>query len=303
MTLRLAAITTAAVCLISAAAFRAPAPVVPDAEMELLASGHPVTNLTVDGRGPYRFIIDTAATKTALLAGFRKAHGPLVEGAGMSVAGASGAAEIRLTTLGRLDVAGRMFESLEVYNLPDGPVDALGVHGVLGADVLMGFAVEMEPRTGRWRLDARHTSEPDLSYVPFTLDEGDAPVMTVSVQGQRLAALVDTGAQGTIMNQAAAAALGLSPEDGSARVERSARGTGSGATAAWSACLTGFSYDGREPEPVRMLVADLPVFAALGLADSPAIILGYDHLGRGRIVIDYPESRIGFARKSAASPC
>jgi hypothetical protein len=44
-----------------------------------------------------------------------------------------------------------------------------------------------------------------------------------------------------------------------------------------------------------VLVADLPVFAAFGVDDRPAIILGLDWLTATRMVIDFPARKVWFA--------
>jgi hypothetical protein len=43
-----------------------------------------------------------------------------------------------------------------------------------------------------------------------------------------------------------------------------------------------------------VLVADLPVFEAFGVADRPAIILGLDWLDTTRMVIDFPAKLVWF---------
>ncbi len=47
-----------------------------------------------------------------------------------------------------------------------------------------------------------------------------------------------------------------------------------------------------------VLVADLPVFDAFGVADRPAVILGLDWLNNARMVIDFPASLVWFQKAS-----
>jgi hypothetical protein len=45
-------------------------------------------------------------------------------------------------------------------------------------------------------------------------------------------------------------------------------------------------------EAKGLTVSDLPVFAALGLTDKPAMILGFDRLRDLRFVADFPGNRL-----------
>jgi len=51
---------------------------------------------------------------------------------------------------------------------------------------------------------------------------------------------------------------------------------------------------GRMLADAPVLVADLPVFEAFGVADRPAIILGLDWLDKTRMVIDFPGRQVWF---------
>lgn len=270
----------------------------------MLPTGHPATDLRIGSQGPFRFIIDTAATRTSLLPAFRTSYsGPLTATGQMQVQGAAGAAPVGLVTVPSVEVAGRVSGPLETYSLPAGSVDRLPIHGVLGADLLKRFSVAFDPGAATWDLADSHVTDAHLSYRPFQLDSGDTPRMTVTINGVEVVAVIDTGAQGSFLNAAAARRLGLSPADPTARDERPARGTSAGQTASFSVCLAAFSYDARPARPTRMRVADLSIFQSLGLADQPAMILGFDLMGRARLVVDYPGGRVGFGSSSAQSAC
>ena len=121
--------------------------------LEMLPSGHPVVRVAVDGSAPRRFVIDTAASETTILPKLRAAMaGLVVKPSDEPLDGAAGRSEVETATVGLLEVAGFGFRSLEALVLPPGPVDGLGVDGILGADIIADFAVELDIPAHRWRM-------------------------------------------------------------------------------------------------------------------------------------------------------
>lgn len=262
--------------------------------LTVLPNGLPVTEVTVDGHGPYRFVIDTAASSTVVLPAFRQVHPvALAAAASPTISGAAGDTRVDLTPLGPLKVAGRVETGVEAFSLPPSPIDDLGVHGILGADVVAGYALEIDGPAGRWALLDRAPDTPsDHVAVAFTLDEAKAPRLTVLVDGRAIPAVLDTGARGTIMNWHAARLLGAAPADAGLEAAGTARGV-----SAHGAGLVRRDFgdlaigEARRAQPT-LHIADMPVFEVLGLADGPGMILGMDMLGGGRFVVDYPGRRL-----------
>lgn len=63
-----------------------------------------------------------------------------------------------------------------------------------------------------------------------------------------------------------------------------------------SARLPGVQIAARKMKDMPVLVADLPVFEASGVAGKPAVILGLDWLVDTRMVIDFPARLVWFER-------
>lgn len=104
--------------------------------------------------------------------------------------------------------------SLPVGVLPAVPRTTPPVVGLIGADVLSRFDVELDAPHGRMALYATAGCEsgfvpfPSANMLPLTR-EGDRVRVDVVLDGQRLPALVDTGARSTIVSPAAAALAGV----------------------------------------------------------------------------------------------
>jgi hypothetical protein len=288
--------------LLAALAAAAPAAAEP---MILLPSGHPVAEVKVDGQGPFRFIIDTAATSTTVLPALRAAlPGGLKVAGTQSLSGAAGQTQIETVSLGTIDVGPRSFTGLTAFSLPPSPIDKLQVHGVLGSDILARYALEMDLGNGSWHLhDSAAVAGVDaMLTVPITLDEALTPRLSVRLDGVELPAVLDTGAQGTIINWAAAGLFGLTP--GSKGLDKGAAVQGVSAHATASATRRFGKLEAgaaRLAEP-KIVIADLPIFQVLGIADGPAMILGIDAFASRRIVIDHPGLRLFVDSRASPAP-
>ncbi len=264
--------------------------------MEVLPTGHPIAKVHVDGRGPYRFIIDTGASNTNLLPRLSSALPDLTRlKSGQSLSGASGAMKTETVKLSRLTANGRTFRDLAAFVLPASPIDELGVDGVLGADVLSAHALELDIPRRRWTLAPKPTpsmSRGTLRPVPITLDEAKAPRLTVAINGKSVPALLDTGARGTIINWAAARLIGISPDDPKLEAGGTAKGATSHSTPVKAATLDELRIGDYARANPKLRIADLPIFEMIGMADGPAMLLGIDAFAERRFVIDHGGGRL-----------
>lgn len=270
--------------------------------MEVLPSGHTVARVRLDGQGPYRFVIDTGASNTNLTARLRAARPDLARrNAGQRLNGASGTIQTELVTLDSLDVQGRRFRGLTAFVLPEGPMDTLGVDGVLGADVISTYAMEMDVPNRRWVLHP-HASPAllrgMLPAVPFQLDTARMPRLIVHVDGKAIPALLDTGAKGTFINWKAARLLGLSPEDPRLATGGLAKGaTNQGGAATRNSTAHDVRIGAYRWATPKLRIADLPIFDMIGMGQGPAMILGIDALKDRRFVVDNPRGRLFIAAR------
>lgn len=273
------------------------APATAEEPMEVLPSGHAVATVRVGDKGPRRFIIDTGASNTNLLARFVAASPELErKAAARPLEAASGSLPAVVARIPRLTTQGRTFLDLPAFLLPAGPVDALGVDGVLGADVISAYAMELDVPGRRWSLTeapAPAALRGMLPPVAFTLDTARAPRLTVMLNGKPVPALLDTGANLSVINWAAAELAGVARGGPALRGGGQAKGASAHAAAVQQAdCAMAVGDHRRDAAPLR--IADLPIFKAVGM-EGPAMILGLDAFADRRIVIDHPRGRLHIA--------
>ncbi|KQW71710.1 hypothetical protein ASE17_02125 [Phenylobacterium sp. Root77] len=276
---------------LAAAAALTPSSAPPSSPLIEHSSGLPVTEVQIEGHGPYRFIIDTAASSTVILPSLHAALPvTLKKRGGLEVSGAAGKAAVETVAIKELETQGRRFSGLTAFDMPPGPIDALQVHGILGADVLAHAILDIDMAAGQWAI---HDEEPVLASsarehrTAITLDDALAPRVTVWLDGYPIDAVVDTGARATIVNWHAAALLGLNPESEGLRAGGTLKGVSSHATPSSVHTARKLEVAGAVIAKPDFRIADLPVFQTVGLADKPGMILGMDHLGRFRTIIDY----------------
>ncbi|MBB6425316.1 aspartyl protease family protein [Sphingopyxis sp. JAI128] len=275
--------------------------------LEILPSGHPVVHVGIDGSAPKRFVIDTAASRTTIMPKLRaEMPGLVAKLSDDPIDGAAGRVDVETTVVKQVDVAGHSFRSPELMLLPPGPTDHLGIGGILGADIIADFAVELDMPGRRWRMTPK--VEADMldglsASVPFVLDDMRAPRLTVRLNGAEVPAILDTGARGTIINWAAAKAIGLTPDSPGIVKATDIKGATNHVMPSVEAPVAALGIGNAKVEGRKVRVADLPIFRVLGFTTGqPAMILGIDMFADRRFVIDHPGLRLHISPPIAPAP-
>lgn len=154
----------------------------------------PFVHVWLDGRGPYRFLVDTGCSFAAVV------DDGVVEALGLTIVGetdnsdGAGHVEFRdLAAVGELDLGGARFTDLEVL------VDDLTVFEPVGdVDGLLGFALltdllaSLDYPRGVLALE-RGALDPADDHVVEFVDRYGAPHVPLTIGAERLRVLVDTG--------------------------------------------------------------------------------------------------------------
>jgi len=161
----------------------------------------------LSGRGPYRFLVDTGANRTAVS---REVAGALrlVAGENASLHDAAGVSTVGTATLPTLQLTRK-----EIRNVDAALLDSanMGADGILGTDSLRSQRVlfDFEAQT----LSIVPSAVPDFNAEPGTIvvqgtrRNGRLVVTEATANGRPLTVVVDTGAQYSIGNAALKRAL------------------------------------------------------------------------------------------------
>jgi predicted aspartyl protease len=241
----------------------------------------------VDGRGPFRMVLDTGASQSTITAPLARYLGYTPDSsAQMLMHGVTGSATVPTVKV----------DSLVVGDLTlDGPVlpivpDALG-----GAEGILGTAGLLDKRI---RIDFRHdkisitysrneTAGLDFTTIPFHFLHGRLIVIDVMLGTVRAKAIVDTGGQATLGNLALRDALLKHHPHALSRPNEVVGATldmQSGDTMATPA----IQFSRVEIMPTSFTYLDAKIFSYWELTAEPAILLGMDTLGRlDTLIIDF----------------
>src|SRR5579872_5953097 len=239
----------------------------------------------INGRGPFRLVLDTGASDSAITAPVAGAlgltpdtsHAVLVRG----VAGSAIAPTVHVDSLTVGDL------ELESVTLPI-IADALGgADGILGTGGLADKRIDIDFLHDRISIARSHGRAAALGFVNLLLERSAPGLLMVrgSVDRVRVHAVIDTGAQRTIGNEALRAAL----------VSRHAQGTPDQIFDVTAAVQGGEMFvsppiviGGIEIRGAQITYGEVRIFEHWHLTHEPALLIGMDALGLlDALVIDY----------------
>ena len=245
--------------------------------------------VTIEGQGPYRFMVDTGSQATVVSKQLSEQIGMAPLGTAILVAMGS-RREVDLVRLDGLEFAGRLFDNLESPLLERANV---GADGILGLDSLQDLRVLIDFREDRMEVADADSLGGNRGYeivVKARRRLGQMIITNARIDGIKTAVIIDTGAQNTVANlalqQKMRARLGAEVQS------TDVNGVLVVGKLGWARRL---QIGGMELTNVPVSFADSPAFAALGLEDQPTIIMGMRNLQNfERIAIDFASRRVLF---------
>jgi hypothetical protein len=243
----------------------------------------------VNGQGPFRLVLDTGASHSALTARVAERVGIALDPARtVTLRGATGSVEVPLVPVETLEFGDLLVEPRRLPIVPD----ALGgAEGILGTDGLAGKRIHIDFRKDSITImrSRNQRAASDYATIPVRFLHGRLLVVDAYLGGLPVKAVIDTGGQATLGNEALRVALA----ERRRRQEREARPDN----------VTGATLDvqvgNRVATPslamgeilVRnpaMTFADFAIFEHWKMTDEPAMLIGMDVLGLlDTLIIDY----------------
>jgi predicted aspartyl protease len=259
--------------------------------------GRLVTDVYVDGHGPFTFLIDTASSRSLIFEHVRKQLGlAQSQPERLTIYGINDVAEVMPVKPSELRVAGESVRGLTLGVLPDS--ENSGPDGVLGIDILTRYFVVLD--RGAMRLKLLPPGEDSTrAYAGWSrVDLTPRPLKKFSIQfwylnsrfnGERLTALFDLGAGMTMMNWGAAERLGVHKYRFTANGPPPEELQDVLGKKAPAVRIEGMEVRlmGRSWNRQMVIVADAPVFGYFDLEEQPAAIMGTSVLGDNSLAIDF----------------
>lgn len=257
--------------------------------MGIAASGHVTAPVTLaDGR-TVAFVLDTGAQGTAVYDRFAREQALPADSTPMELTGQTGQASLTAVRLAEVTFDGTTTRDVVAVRLPD-RADGVALAGIAGLDIFGRGTLTMDYRRMRAALAPAGVLRRTPGAIAATRLPSELLTVPVRVNGYVGIAVVDTGARETRVNTAFARAAGLTMDAGAAPT--TIHGATNNAIVLHPARARSVVLGRVALGPRRVLVGDLPVFKAFGVADRPAMILGSDYLAGRRLRIDFPAARV-----------
>ena len=168
--------------------------------------GEVAVAVTIGSRGPFRFLVDTGSTHSAVIAeAARELQARAIARAPVTASG--GTVECLVVALAAVTVGPAVVDELTATQLPEGAGDRLGpgIHGILGQDFLsrFSFTIDYERSRIRWHgPGAPATAGGDASGIRLSLvPSQDRFVVELPQAGRRrpLRVVPDSGADTLVL--------------------------------------------------------------------------------------------------------
>jgi len=245
----------------------------------------------IDGKGPFRLVLDTGASNSAILPRVAEELGTPIHVDSIKLRGVTGtmvASSIRVKTLevGELLLEGTTMPIVsDVFG---------GADGVLGTEGLTDKRIVIEFRRDRITIVRSHRepAPPGYLILPFKFVKNRGLRIKMSIGGVPAVAVIDTGAQATVGNLALREALAR-------RIKAAEPG---------EETIIGVTQDIQTADRVRVrsiyagdllvrnaeiLFTDLHIFDHWQLRSEPAVLIGMDILGvLDTLIIDYRRNEL-----------
>jgi predicted aspartyl protease len=239
----------------------------------------------IDGKGPYRLVLDTGANRSAITTRAARSLGGAPIVANTQVTGFTGTAIVPTLHVGRLEVGDLLIGPSDLPVLSDvfgGAQGVLGIEGLANKRIYADFRHDHLEIT----LSRGERAPHDFIVVPLTQTTGGLLYANVRVGSVRAKAIVDTGAQGTIGNLALRHALMRVPPRNAAPEE--IIGVTLDVQTGDNLLAPDIDFGNLQVKGARITFGDMYLFQHWKLINEPTLTLGMDLLGSFDVlVIDY----------------
>lgn len=261
-----------------------------------LANGRPGVMVAVNGYGPFPFLVDSATSHTILTPALRdRLKIPATSGPSFAVVTAAGSVQSHFHVVDEIATAGVIVERVNaiVVDLPE----SLGAMGILGADFLWNFTVDLDfPKRTITLYPEKTVIQPaGFRRIGGTLNSAGFIVVPGRADNVATSFVYDSGAVLTVANAALARQMMRHPKVIARNIESKVLDAAMNRGIAESINLRRLRLGPANWLDQRVLVAHMRVFEQIGLDDTPTIFIGDDVMGGRRVILDYGNAALYLA--------
>jgi predicted aspartyl protease len=265
--------------------------------------GRVMTHVMVNGKGPFRFVIDTGASRSTLAPHLARALNLQNSGRNVILNGVTGAAEVPTVAVDSLEIGALRFEK---QNLPVIFTSIMGnADGILGVAGFQDQRIDVDFKRDRVSVLESNGRRPNFSLVTARATRNANGLMIVEVRvGRRIRtkAVIDTGAERTLGNLALQDAMNKNRRKKRAPVSAVVHGATPDITDGDVQEIREATIGDMTLSNLEVIFADFHVFKLWGLDKEPALLIGMDMLGvLDRLVIDYRRNEVSMYGQQSSS--
>ena len=241
----------------------------------------------INGKGPFKLVLDTGASHSAVMRSVADSLGMTPDlRSTVMLRGVTGSAAVPVIKVNSLRIGDLLIEPVILPIV----TDALGgAEGILGTEGMSDMRIFIDFRKDRIRINTSRNERAPYGFitVPVRFLRGRLLSVDADLGDVRVKAIIDTGGQSTIANNALRNALLRRRSQ-----LKTTRDEITGATLDVQAGDTGetppISFGGMQIRGARVTFGDMHIFEHWHLTSEPAILIGMDALGLlDTLVIDY----------------
>ena len=257
--------------------------------------GRVMTHVKVNGKGPFRFVIDTGASRSTLAPHLARALN-LKHSVGRNVMlnGVTGAAEVPTVAVDSIEIGALRFEK---QDLPVIFTSIMGnADGILGVAGFQDQRIDVDFKRDRVSVLESNGKRPHYSMVTARATRNTNGLMIVDVRvGRRIRAkaVIDTGAERSLGNLALQTAMNKNRRKKREPVSAVVHGATPDIADGDVQEIKEATIGDMTLTNLEVIFADFHVFKLWGLDQEPALLIGMDMLGvLERLVIDYRRNEV-----------
>ena len=246
----------------------------------------------INGKGPYRLVLDTGASHSAVMASVAESLGMVPDlRSSVRLRGVTGSAIVPIIKVDSLRIGDLLIEPIILPIV----TDALGgAEGILGTEGLFDKRIYIDFRKDRIRINTSRNERAAYGFitVPVRFLRGKLLSVDASVGDVRVKAIIDTGGQATIANLALRDAL-LRHRSRLKTTKDEIMGATTDVQTGDTSDAPPIEFGGMQIRGARVTFGDMRIFEHWKLTAEPAMLIGMDALGLlDTLVIDYKRKEL-----------
>lgn len=247
--------------------------------------------VTINGQGPFRLVLDTGANGSAVIGSVVRRLGLSLENAPqVQLHGVTGSARVPAVDVDSLEVGELALQGRRLPVLPDA---FGGAEGVLGTEGLLDKRIVIDFTRDEISIMRSRRQSPGAGYtpIPLTLTRHGLLELDVFIGALKVKAILDTGAQTSVGNNALRDLLRRRPADSG--LERDITGVTLDVARAKVLPIPLMRIGALEVRGLHLTFGDMAIFQRWQYRGEPLLLLGMDVIGSfDALVIDYPKREL-----------